>query len=94
LCAPLEVSDVALGHRRNGTADRPQNTRRTAVRGDTLLLSDTESLNKLLVTRDIAVAHVVEQPAAPIDEHQEPAPRVGILFMVSEMLGEVGDPFG
>jgi hypothetical protein len=54
--------------------------------------ADTKPLDQLFVTSFISAPKVVEYLTALRHELQQPAPRVVILDVRFEVLGEVGDP--
>src|SRR4029077_12063623 len=57
------------------------------------LLADVESLDQVRVAMRVLCFQIVEQPAAPADEHEQTASRVMIFRVCLEMLGEVIDSF-
>src|SRR5215216_3719385 len=57
------------------------------------LLTDTEALDDLSVTVDVLALQVIEQPPALANELQQPAPRMVILAVGLEVLGQVVDAF-
>jgi hypothetical protein len=42
----------------------------------------------------IFVFHIIEQTAAAADQHQQPSPRMMVLLVDLEMLGEIGNAMG
>src|SRR5262245_637877 len=55
------------------------------------LLADVQPLDQVRVALGVFGFEVVEQPAAPADEHQQPATRVVILGVRLEMFRQVID---
>jgi len=55
---------------------------------------EPELLNERAIALEIPLLQVVEEPAAPADELEEPAARVVILPMDAEVLGQLLDPLG
>src|SRR5688572_26333314 len=55
------------------------------------LLANAQRLTDRPVTVDVLALEVIEQAAALANQHQQPAPRVMVLRVHLEVLGEVGD---
>src|SRR5262245_45336036 len=55
---------------------------------------DTKPLDQRLVAAFVDPLEIIEQLAARRDELQQPAPRMIVLHMALEMLGEVADALG
>ena len=58
------------------------------------LAADTQFGDQRTVPLDIIAFEVVEQAPTPTDEHQQAPPRVMVLFVGLQVLGEVLDAFG
>src|SRR5687768_9551911 len=61
-------------------------------KGTRALLADVETFDEIGVAVRVLGLEVIEQPAAAADQHQQPAPRVVILGVCLEMLGQISDP--
>src|SRR4051812_43271910 len=57
-----------------------------------VLTPEAELLDQRAVGLDVLALEIVEQPAAPADELEQAAPRVVVLRVRAEMLGELVDP--
>src|SRR5207253_11338055 len=55
------------------------------------LLADVESLDQVRVAVRVLCFQIIEQPAAPADEHEQTASRVMMSRVCVGMLGEVSD---
>ena len=56
-----------------------------------MLLAQTKPFDNLAIPIRVAAIQVVQQPAAPIDHHDQPAARSMIFCVGSEVGGEVVD---
>ena len=56
--------------------------------------SHSETGDQPPVPLDVVVLHVVEQPAAAANEHEEPTTTVMVFLVDLQVLGEVVDPLG
>ena len=55
------------------------------------LAAQAELADQPAVALEVLLLEVVEQPAAPADEHQQAAARVVVVLVVAQVLGEVVD---
>ena len=55
------------------------------------LFSDAEALNDLLVSCDVIVLDVIEQPATPADQLEQPPAGVMVLLVCLEVLCQIPD---
>src|SRR5205823_1416483 len=55
------------------------------------LPAQTEPLDQGAVPADVGALQIVEQPAPPADEQQQPAPAVVVMLVGTQVLGQVGD---
>src|SRR4029079_16381784 len=62
--------------------------------GPLQLLAKSELRDEIGVARLVVAAEIIQQRAALVDEPQEAAPRMAVLGMALEMLGEVLDALG
>ena len=56
--------------------------------------AQTQPVDQRAVALHIDLGHVLQQPAPPSDQQQQTAPRVVVVLVHLEVLGEVGDPPG
>jgi hypothetical protein len=56
--------------------------------------TQTESLDEGAVALDIDLSDVLEQTTSPAHKQQQPPPRMVVMLVHLEVLGEVGDPLG
>ena len=54
--------------------------------------AQAELADERAVALEVAALHVVQQPAALADEHEQPAARVVVLAVLAQVRGEVVDP--
>src|SRR5919199_1725755 len=59
-----------------------------------LLSPDPQLRDERAVALDVVAAQVVQQPASLADQEQEPAPRVVVLLVRLQVLGELSDALG
>src|SRR5437773_11173876 len=55
--------------------------------------ADSELVDERAVALGVLVLEVLEQPSALADQHQEATPRVVVLGVLLEVIGETVDPF-
>ena len=53
--------------------------------------AQTQPFHNLVVLLDVRFLQIIQQTTSLLDHHQQPAPRMVILLMYLEMLGEFGD---
>src|SRR5581483_601078 len=75
-----------------GKCARTQNAR--TFRAELGSAANTELIDDRLVAPFVGAPQVIEQLPARGNELQQPAPRMVVLHMSFEVLGEVVDPFG
>ncbi len=68
----------------------PGHCRRSATR----LATKTQPFDERAVTLDVDLRDVLDQPAPASHQQQQTPPRVVVVLVHLEVLGEVGDPLG
>jgi hypothetical protein len=66
----------------------------TAVCSSSGLLPESQLRDELAVALDVVPREVIELAATLADHHQQPAPRVVVLLVLAQMLGQVVDALG
>src|SRR4051794_11124436 len=61
---------------------------------DSASATQAESLDQRAVARDVDLGDVLEQPPPPAHQQQQPAPRVVVVLVHLQVLGQVGDALG
>ena len=92
-----ELADAMISTHWQFGADRQSAAARSAeVRGSAAPTSSTpqaEAPDQRLVAAGVRALEIVEQAAPLADHDQQAAPRVKVLFMRAEMVGQVADAF-